>query len=324
MQRRQLLRGAAGAALVPAAWPLRAQPQGQGPVRIIIGFAAGGGVDALARLVAERLKDTLGRQVIVENKTGASGRLAVEAVKAAVPDGDTLLIAPQGPMTLFPYVYKGLRFDPNKDFTPLSRLVVTDFCLAVGPEASVSDVAGFKRWAKAAAGKATYGTPGAGTIPHFLGVQIAHGLDIEMTHVPYRGGAPAVLDLAAGTVSAAVVPISDPLELHKAGKVKILATTGAARSKLVSGIPTFKESGVDLDVAAWYGLYGPAGMAPEVARKLQSAAAASLREPALQERLARIGLVAAPSTSADLLAQQRAELAMWAPVVKASGFTPED
>lgn len=324
MQRRQLLRGAAGAALVPAAWPLRAQPQGQGPVRIVIGFAAGGGVDALARLVAERLKDTLGRQVIVENKTGASGRLAVEAVKAAVPDGDTLLIAPQGPMTLFPYVYKGLRFDPNKDFTPLSRLVVTDFCLAVGPEAPVSDVAGFKRWAKAAAGKATYGTPGAGTIPHFLGVQIAHGLDIEMTHVPYRGGAPAVLDLAAGTVSAAVVPISDPLELHKAGKVKILATTGAARSKLVSGIPTFKESGVDLDVTAWYGLYGPAGMAPEVARKLQAAAAASLREPALQERLARIGLVAAPSTSAELLAQQRAELAMWAPVVKASGFTPED
>ena len=324
MQRRQLLRGAAGAALVPAAGPLRAQPQPQGPVRIIIGFAAGGGVDALARLVAERLKDTLGRQVIVENKTGASGRLAVEAVKAAAPDGETLLIAPQGPMTLFPYVYKGLRFDPNKDFTPLSRLVVTDFCLAVGPEAPVTDVAGFKRWAKAAAGKATYGTPGAGTIPHFLGARIAHGLDIEMIHVPYRGGAPAVMDLAAGTVSAAVVPISDPFELHKAGKVKILATTGAERSRLVSGIPTLKESGVDLDVTAWYGLYGPAGMPPELARKLQAAAAASLREPALQERLAKIGLVASPTTSAELLAQQRAELAMWGPIVKASGFTPED
>ena len=227
-------------------------------------------------------------------------------------------------MTLFPYVYRNLRFDPSKDFTPLSRLVITDFCLAVGPGAPVSDVAGFKRWALAAAGKASYGTPGAGTIPHFLGVQIAHGLGISMTHVPYRGGAPAVLDLAAGTVSAAVVPISDPLELHKAGKVKILATTGAARSKLVSGIPTFKESGVDLDVTAWYALYGPAGMAPDLARKLQAAAAASLGEPALQERLARIGLVASPGTPAELLAQQRAELAMWGPIVKASGFTPED
>lgn len=324
MQRRQLLRGAASAVLAPACWPVLAQAPTAGPVRIIIGFAAGGGVDALARMVAERLKDALGRQVIVENKTGAAGRLAVEMVKAAAPDGDTLLIAPQGPMTLFPYVYRNLRFDPNKDFTPLSRLVVTDFCLAVGPEAPVADVAGFKRWALAAGGKASYGTPGAGTIPHFLGVQIAQGLGIAMTHVPYRGGAPAVLDLAAGTISAAVVPISDPLELHKAGKLKILATTGAARSTLVSGIPTMKESGVDLDVSAWYAVYGPAGMAPDVARKLQAAVAASLKEPALQERLARIGLVAAPSTAAQLQAQQRAELAMWAPVVKASGFSPED
>jgi tripartite-type tricarboxylate transporter receptor subunit TctC len=324
MQRRQLLQGAAGAVLAPAGWAVHAQAPAGGPVRIVIGFAAGGGVDALARLVAERLKDALGRQVIVENKTGAAGRLAVEAVKAAAPDGDMLLIAPQGPMTLFPYVYRNLRFDPSKDFTPLSRLVVTDFCLAVGAELRVTDVAGFKRWALAAGGKVSYGTPGAGTIPHFLGVQIAHGLGIEMTHVPYRGGAPAVLDLAAGTVSAAVVPISDPLELHKAGKVKILATTGALRSKLVNGIPTLKESGIDLDVTAWYGLYGPAGMAPDVARKLQAAVASSLKEPGLQERLAKIGLVTAPSTAAELLAQQQAELAMWGPVVKASGFSPED
>jgi len=324
MQRRQLLRGAAGAVLVPAGWPVDAQAPAAGPVRIIIGFAAGGGVDALARLVAERLKDALGRQVIVENKTGAAGRLAVEAVKTAAPDGDTLLIAPQGPMTLFPYVYRNLRFDPSKDFTPLSRLVVTDFCLAVGPEAPVADVAGFKQWALAAGDKTSYGTPGAGTIPHFLGVQIAHGLGIKMTHVPYRGGAPAVLDLVSGTLSAAVVPISDPLELHKSGKVKILATTGAVRSTLVSGIPTLKESGVDLDVTAWYGLYGPAGVAPDVARKLQAAVAASLKELGLRERLAKIGLVASPSTAAELQAQQRAELAMWAPVVKASGFSPED
>ncbi|HUG21407.1 tripartite tricarboxylate transporter substrate-binding protein, partial [Piscinibacter sp.] len=245
MQRRTLLKAAGGSLLAPTASPLFAQ--NQGPVRILIGFAAGGGLDACARLVAEQLKEAIGRPVVVENKTGASGRLAVEAVKLAPPDGDTLLIAPQGPMTLFPFIYKSLRFDPDKDFTPVTGLITSDFCLAVGPQAPVSDMTGFKQWAKDAGDKVTYGSPGAGTIPHFLGVQIARGLGITMTHIPYRGGGPAVLDLLGGTLSAVVTPIADPLEMHKAGKVKILATTGAARSKLIDGIPTLKESGIDLD-----------------------------------------------------------------------------
>lgn len=260
---------------------------------------------------------------MVDNKTGASGRLAVEAVKLAPADGDTLLIAPQGPMTLFPFVYKSLRFDPDRDFTPVMRLVMSDFCFATGPQAAVHDVAGFKQWAKGS-DKLTYGSPGAGTIPHFLGVQIARGLGVTMTHIPYRGGAPAVLDLAGGTLSAVVTPISDPLELHKAGKLKILATTGAARSVLVDGIPTFKESGIDLDVSAWYGLYGPAGLAAEVAQKYRSALASRLLTPAVQDRLLKLGLSAAPSTPAELVALRQREAALWGPIVKSSGFTPED
>jgi tripartite-type tricarboxylate transporter receptor subunit TctC len=248
----------------------------------------------------------------------------VEAVKAAPPDGDLLLLAPQGPMTLFPYVYKTLRFDPAKDFTPLGRVVTSDFCLAVAAASPPHDAAGFRDWAKTLGDRMSYGSPGAGTIPHFLGVQIARGLGITMTHVPYRGGAPAVLDLAAGTVQAVVTPISDPLELHKAGKLRVLATTGAERSRLVAGIPTLKESGIDIDVTAWYGLYGPAGLAPAVAQKLQTALAAALRGAAVQERLARLALVAAPGTPAELTALQKRESAFWGPVVKASGFTPED
>ena len=322
MQRRSLIQAAAGTVMAQAARPLFAQSAT--PVRILVGFAAGGGLDACARLVAEQLKESLGRPVLVENRTGASGRLAVEAVKSAAPDGDTLLLAPQGPMTLFPFVYKSLRFDPAKDFTPLGRVVTSDFCLAVPAGAPARDVAGFRQWAKGSAQGLNYGSPGAGTIPHFLGVQIARALGITMTHVPYRGGAPAVLDLTAGTINAIVTPISDPLEMHRAGKVRILATTGAERSRLVSGLPTFREAGVDIDISAWYGLYGPAGLPAAVAARLQAALAAALQGTALQEKLAHLALVAAPSTPAELVALRKRETAFWEPVVKASGFTPED
>lgn len=295
-----------------------------GTARIVIGFAAGGSVDALARMTAEQLQATLGRTVIVENRTGAAGRIAIEGVKAAPADGDTLLLAPQGPMTLFPHVFRGLKFDPAKDFVPVSRLASGDYALTIGPLVPAKDLAGFREWLKTAGAKASYGSPGAGTLPHFLGVSIARALGTPMTHVPYRGSALSLSDVAGGQIAAALSPVTEALELHKAGRVHIVATAGAKRSPFVDNVPTLKEAGVDVDVPAWFALYAPAATPSATVEKLRAAVHAGLGTLAAKEKLARLGLEPAPSSAAELLALQKRETEMWGTVVKAAGFTPED
>lgn len=301
-----------------------ARAQSTNPVKLLIGFAPGGSVDALARLAAESIQQGTGRSAIVESRTGAAGRIAVEAVKAAAADGDTLLVAPQGPMTLFSHVFRGLKFDAFRDFVPVTRLAAGDFALTIGPAVPAKDLAGLRTWLKTAGDKATYGSPGAGTLPHFVGVSIARAMGVPMTHVPYRGSALAMNDLAGGALAAAVSPVTEALELHKAGRVRIIATAGATRSTFVDGVPTLKESGIDVDVALWFALYAPAATPQATVERLRAAVHAGLATPAAKERVARLGLVPAPSGAADLLALQRREAEMWGRVVKASGFTPED
>ena len=292
--------------------------------RIVVGFAPGGSVDALARMTAEHIQSATQQSVIVENRTGAAGRLAIEQVKGAAADGQTLVLVPQGPMTLFTHVFRNLRFDPAKDFVPVSRIAGGDFALTIGPMVPSKDFAGFAAWLKTAGDKASYGSPGAGTLPHFIGVSIARAIGTPMTHVPYKGSALSMNDLAGGNVAATVSPVTEALELHKAGRVRIIATTGAARSTFVDGVPTLKELGVDVDVPLWFALYAPAATPPAVLDKLRAAVHAGLATPAAKDKLAALGLVPAPSSAAELLAIQARESAMWATVVKASGFTPED
>ncbi len=292
--------------------------------RVVVGFAPGGSVDALARLVAEALQTGMGRTAIVENRTGAAGRLAVEQVKAAPPDGSMLLLAPQGPMTLFPHVFRNLRYDPGKDFVPVTRVASADFALTIGPMVPAKDMKGFRAWLATAGDKASYGSPGAGTIPHFVGVAFARQVGVPMTHVPYRGSALSMNDLAGGQIAAAVSPVTEALELHKAGRVTIIATTGGTRSPFVDGVPTLKELGIALEVPLWFAVYAPAATPPELVDKLRQAIHAALATPAAKAQLARLGLVPSPSGSAELLVVQRRESEMWAPVVQASGFTPGD
>lgn len=309
--------------LAMALGPGRGQAQA-GTARILIGFAPGGSVDALARLAGEAIQAGTGRTVIVENRTGAAGRLALEQVKAAAADGDTLLLAPQGPMTLFPHVFRSLRYDPAKDFVPVSRIAQGDFALTLGPMVPARDVAGLRTWLKTAGEKASYGSPGAGTLPHFVGVSIARALGTPMTHVPYRGSALSLTDLAGGQIAVTVSPVTEALELHKAGRVHIVATTGAVRTPFVDGVPTLKELGIDVEVPLWFALYAPAATPGATVERLRAAVHAGLAAPGAKDRLARLGLVPAPSGAAELLALQKRESEMWAGVVKASGFTPED
>jgi tripartite-type tricarboxylate transporter receptor subunit TctC len=312
---------AAGLALGAGARPAAAQ---SAQMRIVVGFAAGGSVDLVARMVAEHLQGALGRTVIVENRTGAAGRLAVEQVKAAAPDGDTLVLVPQGPMTLFQHVFKSLRFDAAKDFAPVTRVCAGDSAITIGPRVPAKDLAGFRDWLRTAGDQATYGSPGAGTIPHFVGVSFARAIGVQMTHVPYRGSALSMTDLAGGSIAAAVSPVTEALEQHRAGRVRIVATAGSVRSTFVDGVPTLKESGIDVDVPLWFALYAPAATPAPVVERLNATITAGLGSAGMRERLARLGLVPAPSTPQELAALQARESAMWGPIVKASGFTPED
>lgn len=322
MQRRFAL-SAIVASLASTLQPGLAAAQ-SGSVKIVVGFAPGGSVDALARQVAETLQAALGRPAIVENRAGAAGRLAIEQVKASNPDGDTLLLVPHGPVTLFPHVFKNLRFDMEKDFVPVTRIATGDYALSIGPAVPAKDLPGFIAWLKTAGDKASYGSPGAGTLPHLLGVSLARAIGTPMTHVPYRGSTPAMTDLAGGTVAAVLSPVTEALALHDAGKVRIIATAGASRSPFLHGVPTLKESGIDIDVPLWFALYAPAATPAATLTRLRTAVVQSLSRPETAQRLKLLGLVPAPSQPQEQLALQRQETQMWEKAVKASGFTPED
>lgn len=316
---RRLFLGTAGLSLGGLAPWARAETT---PMRIMVGFAAGGSSDAAARLLAQQLGVQLGRPVIVENRTGASGRLAVEATKVARPDGNTLMFVPHGAMTLFPYVYKSLRYDPARDFTPVGRVCTLDFALSTGPATPAKTIAQYVTWARVKSNNASFGTPGAGTVPHFIGEGFAQRAGLALTHVPYRGAAPSMMDLIAGTISLVVSPLADTIEYHKAGKIRVLATAGEQRTDMLAGIPTLKEAGIDLAIDGWYGLYGPAGMTAESTQSLNKALVAATGQ--MREQLLKNALRAAPTSPEELARLQRKESSLWAPLVKASGFKPED
>lgn len=294
------------------------------PIKLMVGFAAGGSLDLLARAVAEQITVKTNRAAIVENRTGAAGRLAVDAVKSAKPDGETLLVCPQGPLTLFPYIFKNLKYDPFKDLMPISRLSTFDVAIGLGPLSGADSLPKFLEWAKANPGKANFGSSGAGTLLHFTGTSLGQLSGVPLTHVPYKGSAPAVADLIGGNVPMVVAPLSDMLEQHKAGRLKVVAVTSPERGVLAPEVPTCKELGVALEVPGWFALYGPAGMPNEIVDNLNRIIQEVSAQPQIRERLLKMGMVPAPTTREQTLALQRSEHAMWERMVKASGFTPED
>ena len=275
-----------------------------------------------ARALADAMKDSLGRPVIVENKPGAAGRLVLEAVKQARPDGDTLMLVPHGPMTLFPWIHRNLRYDPTKDFTPIGRVCVVDYALTTGPATPAKTMGEYLQWARDPKNKASYGSPGAGTIPHFIGQGFTQRTRTDIVHVPYKGSALTMVDLMGGSVSLGVSPLADAIEHHRNGKVRILATTGSQRSTALKDVPTLKEAGIDLVVDGWYGIYAPAGLPDTQLQALSKALESAVLKQ--EDFFIKNAMRAAPLRP-DLLAQlQRAEMAQWEPWVKASGFKAED
>lgn len=291
--------------------------------RILVGFPPGGSADVVARLLADRMRVSLAQNVIVDNKPGAAGRLALSELRRSAPDGSTLIFSPSGAMVIHPWLYANLGYDTAKDFTPISLVSTFDFAVTAGPGAPAGDLKTVLAWMKANPSKANYATSGAGTVPHFAGLLLSQAAGVPMTHVAYRGGAPAAQDLIGGQVPLMVDTAVETIEHHRAGKVRILAVTGAQRSKALPDVPTLKESGIDVTADAFFGLYGPPGMPPDLVQRIDRAVADALRAPEIQERIYNLGLVPAHAGPAELAAIQAAHLKRWEAPIKASGFKAE-
>lgn len=292
--------------------------QDKAPLKILVGFPPGGSADVIARLVADALRDDFST-VVVDNRAGAGGRIALAAVKNAKPDGQTVIVLPSGPMVLFPHVYRKLDYDPGKDFTPISLLARFQFGVVSGPASNVKSVAEMLARAKADPKGATYGTAGAGTVPHFLGVLLQQTTGVDLAHVPFQGSAPANNALLGGHVGYKFDVVSETAELHKAGKVRVLAVTGSKRDPQVPEVPTLKELGIPMEATAWFAMYAPAGLPRDTLARLEQAVTAAIHRPAMQERLQKLGYEPVGSTSSELAAAQRADLARWEKPIKATG-----
>jgi tripartite-type tricarboxylate transporter receptor subunit TctC len=296
------------------------------PVRVIVGFPAGGGTDVIARILADRLRGPYAATVLVENKPGAAARLAVEYVKNADPDGSVMLFTPDFPITVYPHSFRSLNYDPLQDFTAVSPAARSMLTYNIGPAVpdSVKTLSDFVAWCKANPGKASYGTTAAGGTPHFVGVMLASEAGVPMTPVHYRGGAPALQDLLGGHVAASVNPISEILPSAKAGTLRVLAVSGARRSSFLPEVPTMTEAGYNVVVESWLGVFVPAKTPADTVAALSAAIADAVKSPQMVESLAKIGNLPAFQTPAEFAAVVKADVARWAPIVKASGFVAED
>lgn len=320
MKRRSLLQSAAFAIL--SAGGARAQVGGA-PVRVIYPFPAGGSGDALARLTAEIVRVELGRPVIVDNKPGAGGRLGIKLAKAAPPDGNTLLVSPIAPMAVYQHVYPSLEYDPLGDFRPVAQLATFDFAVAVAADIPVRSVRELVAWLKANPDRANYGSPAAGTLPHFLGGIFARAANVELRHIAYGATARPLNDLVGGHIPIVFYSTNELVEQHKAGRIRVLATSGANRSTFLPEVPTFREAGYDIQATGWHGAFAPAGTSDAVVDRLNRAIVAALQTPQVRDRVIALGLQPVGISAATFAAIQRNDAALWASAIKLFGFKPE-
>jgi tripartite-type tricarboxylate transporter receptor subunit TctC len=293
----------------------------EGPIRILVGFPPGGGSDLIARLAAERMRVALDAPVVVENRPGAGGMLAAEALKNAAPDGRTLMVSPIAVTIFAPLVNAGLRFDPPKDFAPLSLAASYQLALAVGPASPAKTLKEYIEWVRADRARGAYGVPTLGGPPHFFGVMLARATRLELVSVPYKGGPPLVADLVGGQVPAGITSLADFVSHHQSGKLRLLGTSGTGRSAVAPDVPTFKELGFDeIEGDGWQAFHTTAGTPRPTIERLSAVIAAAIRSPEVSNRLLATGLEPVGSTAEELASRMRADLARWAPIVKASGY----
>lgn len=315
---------ATGLALALQADPVAAQGFPAKPVRMVIGFAAGGTTDLVGRLVAQRLGEFWGQTVVVENRTGASGMIAAEAVAKAPADGYTLLVTPQTSLAVAPALYGKAPYDATRDFTPITLMGSTPTIMVVNPAFPAKTFAEFAELAKKSGVPLAYGSGGIGSSPHMAGELLSAQLGIRMTHIPYKGESPALTDTMCGQVPIMFGNISVAVPHIKSGKLRALASTGAARSPLLPDVPTVAESGLkDFSIATWFGLLGPAGMSPDLVARIQRDVARVLATPDIRNRLVDMGVDIVANSPEEFAAYLRTEIVRYAKVIKDAGIKPE-
>ena len=321
--RRQFVQATAGlaAAGLPFAGFAQANPD---IAKIILGFPAGGTVDALARRVADKLRGNYAPSVVVENKPGAAGQIGIITLKDANPDGSAMLLTPSSMLSIYPFTYPKLQYT-LEDVAPVSVGAYINHGLAVGPAVpeSVKTLKDFLAWAKADPAKANFGSPGAGSMPHMIGVLLSRFTNVELKHIPYRGAAPGVVDLLGGQISAFCGPIGDFLQYVKAGKLRVLTIAGKTRSAFLPNVPTLRELGHPLTVREWYGFFLPGKAKPETIRRASAYLQPVLSSPEVIEYGKQFGLEIQPSTAPALADLLKADADEWRRLIKQVGFTAE-
>lgn len=296
----------------------------RGPVRIIVGYPAGGSADAIARNMSERMAVELGTTVVVENRTGAGGQIAADYVRTSPPDGLTILLSNMHMMVTLPLTSKSVKYDPLKDFKAVGRIASFNEVISVPVAMPAKDI---KQWldvARADPSKAVYGVPSPGSLPQFMGFKMGADSKTPLLAAPYRGSAPLVQDLLGNQISAGITPISDVYPHMQSGKLRILAVNGTKRAALIPDVPTLRELGMtDFDNLEWVGFFVPPGTPAAIVAQLHTVLEKTLANKDVTANMAKLSLTPDISTPEELMRLVADDLARWAPIIKASGFTSE-
>jgi tripartite-type tricarboxylate transporter receptor subunit TctC len=329
LSRRRFLTTAASAGIASNLLPFEGSVKAQSitkPARLIVGFPAGGALDVVARLIADHMNG-YAPSLIVDNRPGAGGRIALEVLKGSEADGSIMVVTPVDQLALFPHVYNRLSYRPLEDFAPVTTVCSVQFLLAVGPRvpASVRSLADFIGWCRENPGQASYGTAGAGTHPHFIGVTLARVAGFPFVHVPYKGGASGLQDVIGGHLAAYIATSGTLLPNIQSGALRALATTAPTRSIALPDVPTFKEAGYPaLESIERFGIVVPARTPANVIANLHGTIRQALQTEAVKAGLARLSLEPVETSPSEFARLIASETQRWAQVVAASGFKPVD
>ena len=312
-------RSALAALLALAACAAHAQ---ENTLRIVTGYAPGGATDRVARIVGEKLQAKLGMTVVVENKTGAGGRLAAQSVKATPAGQHVLMVANPAVMVVAPLVFKDNGYDAERDFVPVSHVNDYDFAVSVGGAVPVRELPHLIAWLRANPDKANFGVPATGSLPHFVALMLAEKAGVKAQVIGYRGSAPLVTDLIGGQVPVSIDTLETVLPQHEAGKVRILASSGATRNVISPQVPTFREAGLPLVATGWNAFFAPATMPAATVQRYAAAIVDVMKDPDTQRRFLAAQMSPVVATQAQTVAMLKAYRAQWAPVVQKSGYQP--
>lgn len=304
-----------------------AQAQPTRPTRLVVGFPAGGGSDVAARALASRIQSAYPAGIVIDNKPGAGARLAIDHVKNSPPDGTTMLFTPDFPITIYPHSYRKLAYDSLKDLTPVAIVARTPLAFVVGPAVpeSVKTVADFVAWAKANPKLAAFSSSAAGATPHFAGVMFSRAAGVDLLHVAYKGGAPAMQDMLGGQIASGFPGVGEALPQLSGGKLRVLATTGPQRTRFLPDVPTMAESGYrDVVAEVWVGVFMPSRTPAAIVNHAATAIAEAQKSAEFNETFAKFAMEPVVGTPESFGQRIRADLAAWGPIIKASGFTAED